>query len=260
MLQRMFTTLALLGAMIFGCGTEPGIDTASNTPPGGSAGVGGSSSSCSPGDEWACSCYGVPTGKQTCLPNGQKSVCPVCDGGASGAANSGGSSGSGGGAASGGSGGASCSCSNGVQDCDETGADCGGSCPACGPVVYLESDCIKAARNGSEICDDAAWKVEAPGNDLVLVCITDACGTIYAATNTGPPDPVDSVKRCQGWEKSGQNAWDHLAYLHTLVCTQEQQLLELDLSAHVGKTLYFGAHNKPTGGGQFTHMCIAKKK
>jgi hypothetical protein len=134
----------------------------------------------------------------------------------------------------------------------------GGSGGAPGP--YTEDDCIKAARNGSEICDDAAWKVEAPGTSLVLVCLTDAQGIIYVAKNTGPPDPVDGIKRCQGWEINGQNAWDHLDYLHQMQCTAEQQKLDLDLSAFVGTTLYFGAHNHPSGGGQFTHMCLAHAK
>ncbi len=255
MMRGKLAVFTLCALALAACGGEEGSGTASNSPPGGSGGVGvgGGGGSCNPGDEWVCSCFGVPNGKQTCLADGTKSTCPSCEAGTSGSAGSGGQSGGGGVDAG-------CSCTNGAQDCDETGVDCGGSCKACGPVVYLESDCIKAARNGSEICDDAAWKVEAPGNDLVLVCITDAGGTIYVSTNTGPPDPVDKIKRCQGWEKTGKNAWDNLNYLHTLICTKEQQLLELDLSAHVGKTLYFGAHNKPTGGGQFTHMCIAKKK
>ncbi len=250
---------AAVVALCSGCGDDgegaaverPASGGASGSAAGGSGGSGGA---CTPGQEWVCQCRGVPTGKQTCLPDGTVTSCPTCTGG--------GGTGGTGGAGTGGSGGDPCAgaCSNGKQDCSETGVDCGGPCKACGPVVYLESDCIKAARNGSEICDDAAWKVEAPGTGLVLVCITDAGGTIYVSSNTGPPDPVDGVKRCQGWEKNGQNAWDNLNYLHTLVCTQEQQLIDLDLSAHVGKTLYFGAHNTPTGGGQFTHMCLAKKK
>lgn len=115
------------------------------------------------------------------------------------------------------------------------------------------------ARARSEICDDAAWTVEPPGTDLVIVCLTDAGGIIYVATNTGPPDPVDGIQRCQGWELAGENAWDHLSYLYQLQCDQEQELLEIDLSAYVGQKRYFGAHHHPNGGGQLTHICLAHK-
>ncbi len=94
----------------------------------------------------------------------------------------------------------------------------------------------------------------------MLVCLTDAGGIIYVSTNTGPPDPVDKIKRCQGWEINNQNAWNNLNYLYQHTCKKEQELIELDLSNYVGQTLYFGAHNHPKGGGQFTHMCLAQKK
>lgn len=219
----------------------------------GAAGVGGG---CSPADERVCTCFGVPNGSQTCGADGRLTECPPCMG--TGGASGGG--GTGGGTA--GTGGATCTnhCSNGSRDCGETEVDCGGPCPDCAPFVYVESDCIKAARNGSEICDDAAWQVEAPGDDLVLVCLTDAGGTIYVSTNTGPPDPNDGIERCQGWEINGQDAWDNLNYLDQLVCNTEQQQIDLDLSGRVGQRIYVGAHNDPSGGGQFTHMCLARKR
>lgn len=227
------------------CGDAGGGSTA--TGAGGRGGGGGAAGACSPGEERVCLCYGVANGSQVCGADGEwQWPCPACNtGGQAGAAGSGG-----GGSGSGGSGGGA-SGSGGAAGAAGAGGSGG---------IYTEADCIKAARNGSEVCDDAAWKVEAPGTDLVLVCLTDAGGVIYVSTNTGPPDPNDGIKRCQGWEIGGQNAWDHLAYMHQLICTQEQQLIDLDLSAWVGSTLYFGAHNLPSGGGQFTHMCLAHKK
>lgn len=238
----------LVAMVLISCAQDEGA-VASNTAYGGSGGT--LAAMCTPADEVVCLCYGAKNGSRTCQPDGSLSACPACDGGTdSFAAGAGGGSG----------GGCSETCSDGIQNCNESGVDCGGPCSACWSGVYTEDDCIKAARNGSEICDDAAWKVEAPGTGLSLVCLTNAGGIIYVSTNTGPPDPVDGVKRCQGWEKTGQNAWEHLNYVVTLQCDSEQQLLELDLSSYVGQTLYFGAHNHPAGGGEFTHMCLAKKK
>lgn len=165
----------------------------------------------------------------------------------------------GGNAGSGGSGGANCPsdhCTDTLQNCTETGVDCGGGCAPC---PYVVADCIESPKNGSEICDDQAWQVQSPGSPLVLVCLNANGGTIYVASNTGPK-MTDGVERCQGWETNQLNAWDNLNYIAKLVCDADQKSLDVDLSASVGSVVYIGVHDAPAGGGHNTQSCFAWKK
>ena len=124
-------------------------------------------------------------------------------------------------------------------------------------ATYTIDDCIKSARNGSEICDDAAFHT--PSNpDLVLVCLDDNGGKAYVSSNTGPK-MSDGMARCQGWEEKGQNAWDHLNYLHAIVCDQPQKLVPLNVNA--GQKYWMGIHDHPkVGKGHFTMACLAPNK
>lgn len=228
---------------------------------------------CVPGQQVSCACPGSePGGVQVCQQNGTYSTCLNCPGGNSvwpsgpdaGVSGSGGSGGSGGAAGSGASGGSGntgpCAnhCSNGVTDCGEQNVDCGGDCPP--TAQYTWCDCLfDTPRNGSEICDDSGFVVPANPPPGVLVCLEPAGGVIYTSTNTAI-DPTDGKPRCSGWELNGQNPWDHLDYIAQLTCDAAQKTTDVDVSAYVGQTLWFGAHDNPSGGGKGTTACIAIKK
>ena len=53
------------------------------------------------------------------------------------------------------------------------------------------------------------------------------------------------------------DAWDHLAYVDSVECTADGQVLEVNLSGWAGQTMWVGAHDHPDGGGHMTHVCIA---
>jgi hypothetical protein len=84
------------------------------------------------------------------------------------------------------------SCSNGIQDGDETGIDCGGSClPCVGAACSGNATCATGACINSQ-CELATgppfWL---PGPDLMsprwgVACATDAAGTIYATGGEAP--------------------------------------------------------------------------
>ena len=116
--------------------------------------------------------------------------------------------------------------------------------------------CAEEIRNGSEICDDAKFRVPDPYTPLAIQCVTGLGGVGYVSSNTGPT-MSDGIARCQGWEENGQDAWDHLDYLDKVVCNTEGQVHEIDLSAWAGQDLWVGVHDLPEGGGHFTHVCIA---
>ena len=116
--------------------------------------------------------------------------------------------------------------------------------------------CHEEIRNGSEICDDAKFGVPDPYGPLALKCVTGEGGVGYVSSNTGPT-MSDGIARCQGWEENGQDAWDHLEYLHQVICSSEGQIHEVDLSSREGQNLWVGVHDLPDGGGHFTHVCIA---
>ena len=112
------------------------------------------------------------------------------------------------------------------------------------------------ARNGSEICDDEVFGVEA-GVQYGLLCAQAGGGISYVSRNTGPT-MSDGMERCQGWEENGQNAWDHLDYISKTICENEGDVLEIDLSDYVGGHLWFGSHDLPDGGGDMTNTCLAR--
>ncbi len=116
--------------------------------------------------------------------------------------------------------------------------------------------CDEEIRNGSEICDDAGFDVPDPYGPMALVCVTGEGGIGYVSTNTGP-EMSDGMRRCQGWEENGQDAWDHLDYLYQVRCDHDGQVKEVDLRAWTGRGLYTGVHDHPEGGGHMTHTCIA---
>ena len=116
--------------------------------------------------------------------------------------------------------------------------------------------CAEEIRNGSEICDDAKFGVPDPYTPLAIQCVTGEGGVGYVSANTGPT-MSDGIARCQGWEENGQNAWDHLDYLETIICDQTGKTVEIDLSSRAGQNLWVGVHDLPAGGGHFTHVCIA---
>jgi hypothetical protein len=116
--------------------------------------------------------------------------------------------------------------------------------------------CDKEIRNGSEICDDARFDVPDPYQTMAIVCVTGEGGIGYVSTNTGPT-MEDGIARCQGWEENNQNAWDYLDYIHKVTCTEDGQVLEIDLGNWEGRGLYTGVHDHPNGGGHMTHTCIA---
>lgn len=231
---------------------------------------------CTPGKSEACTCPNGWSGAQVCEQSGSGyGACECTASGGAGGTGSGGWPATGGGAATGGGGTASggtdgggaggsgganaCAghCANGVKDCGETSSDCGGS--ECAPCVYAQADCIQSANNGSEVCDDEAWQVGAPGKPMVLVCISSSGGVSYVSSNTGPKMP-DGVERCQGWETNSQNPWDHLQYIFKITCDSAQKQIDVDLSAQVGSVVFIGTHDNPAGGGHNNPSCLAWKK
>lgn len=114
--------------------------------------------------------------------------------------------------------------------------------------------CAEGARNGDEVCDDAGFY--ATTARTALKCESATGGVAYIATNTGPACS-DGVNRCQGWEESGQEAWDHLDYVAQLDCETDGQYLEVDLRRYDGEVLYVGSHTQPDGSGRMTWGCIA---
>jgi len=207
--------------------------------------------SCVVGHQTECPCPGGGKGVQVCNADGKSYSACDCDPGTGGVTGSGGWATGGG--QSGGAGGTAGAA--GVT----TGGTAGSAGADAGPVVYSLSDCIQSPRNGSEVCDDEGWQVQSPGKPLVLVCLDANGGTIYLANNTGPK-MSDGVARCQGWETNQQNAWDYLDYLFKLECDSDQKMLDVDLSAKVGSTVYMGVHDNPAGGGHGTQSCFAWKK
>jgi len=119
--------------------------------------------------------------------------------------------------------------------------------------------CIRGCRNGSEVCDDEGFRVPSPYVPMTLVCVSGRGGTIYVATNTGPPCLDDGVPRCRGWEERGENAWDYLEYVVQFDCTEDGRTWDIDLSAHAGEALYVGVHDDPDLGRStmMTEVCVA---
>jgi len=143
------------------------------------------------------------------------------------------------------------------DDDDDEGAD---EDPADEPTPDAPTwVCDEEIRNGSEICDDAAFGVPDPYEPRALVCVTGEGGVGYVASNTGPT-MSDGIARCQGWEENGQDAWDHLQYVEQLTCGYDGQVLEVDLEAWRGQTMWVGVHDHPLGGGHMTHVCIAHQE
>jgi hypothetical protein len=211
----------------------------------------GTAVSCVPGQQISCGCPGSGQGSQVCNADGKSyGPCAGCASGSGGLTGTGGWPGTGGSAGSGGAAGASGG-SGGVAT--------GGSAGAGGSTLYEQADCLASSSNGSEICDDEAVSVPAPGTPLVLVCLSDNGGTIYVSNNTGPV-MSDGIARCQGWETNGQNAWDYLDYIAKMTCDSVQKELDVDLSGYVGQTVWVGTHDDPAGGGHNTPTCLAWKK
>jgi hypothetical protein len=232
-----------------------------------SVGVSSSLKDCEPGELRVCECLSG-SGVQVCDDEGDDfGACECSDQGAGGNAAGGGgatSSSSSSATASSTGSGDPCAgqghCGNSLQDCGETGVDCGSDCAACGPTPYTWDDCAGAGvSNGSEICDDSPFDVFA-SVPYVMVCMNANGGIGYVSTNTGPPDPNDGVHRCQGWEISGQQAWQNLQYVAQVKCDQEQKVVPIDLSGAAGGYLYFGVHDDPNGGGNGTGFCVAQQK
>jgi len=128
--------------------------------------------------------------------------------------------------------------------------------------------CINGCRNGSEECDDQAFTV--PSSPLILVCKDGNNGVAFLASNTGPQctaaESCDGVNgnegndRCQGWERCEcEHAWDagNQVKVASLVCTEPELTLEVDLSDYIGETLWVGVHDNPDGGGHVNEVCIA---
>ncbi len=112
------------------------------------------------------------------------------------------------------------------------------------------------ARNGSEICDDEAFRVPV-GARMGLLCQEAEGGISFISANTGP-EQSDGNHRCQGWEDRGQDAWDYLDYVAKTVCSSEGKVVEVDLSAYEGQDLWFGSHDHPDGGGHMTSTCLVR--
>ncbi|MBN1774146.1 MAG: hypothetical protein JXB32_23000, partial [Deltaproteobacteria bacterium] len=121
--------------------------------------------------------------------------------------------------------------------------------------------CIQGCRNGSEVCDDEGFRVPSPYVPMALVCVSGRGGTIYVATNTGPPCLDDGVPRCRGWEERGENAWDpgNLDYVVQFACTETGRTFDIDLSAYAGSGLHVGVHDDPVLGREtmMTEVCVA---
>jgi hypothetical protein len=149
-------------------------------------------------------------------------------------------------------------CDDGCADLATDGDHCGACQRACDDgACHAGACCVESCRNGSEVCDDQAFAVPSPYVTMRLVCRNDAGGVAYVATNTGPA-MEDGIQRCQGWEAIGEDAWDHLDYIATLICNTTGQNIVVDLSDWAGEILYVGAHDLPTGGGHMTDVCIAE--
>jgi len=142
--------------------------------------------------------------------------------------------------------------------------DCAYCCPSESGCVesapnYTVSDCLVTPTNDTEICDDEGITVGGDGQ-MVLVCLGNQGGKLYVANHTGPV-MSDGIPRCQGWEENGQNAWDYLNYIDSIVCDGTQEVLEVDLSNWVGEHIYVGVHDYPSvGAGHNTMACIAYNK
>ena len=138
---------------------------------------------------------------------------------------------------------------------------------------------IGGARNGSEACDDDAFRVtDDLLGPLVVACFAgdQGNGIAYVAVNTGPEceaptcsGNVNDRPRCQGWEKCEcENAWDPdnlryatdgLGVIQILDCPPEGAIREVDLSAYAGQSLWVGSHSQPDGTGRMTEACLSRK-
>lgn len=159
-------------------------------------------------------------------------------------------------------------------------------------------DRIAKCTNGSETCDDFMFTV--PEGPIVLACHANPVvylgdGIGYIAYNSGPSCPQeegccppdagvdcavsdrlfsDGFTRCRGWEQCGcpgqicpcLDPWDYIQYASDgsgeirIACTQEGTIRDIDLSAHVGESLFGGVHTHPdrTTGAMST-ACVAHK-
>jgi len=140
-------------------------------------------------------------------------------------------------------------------------------------------DRIGGCRNGSEVCDDDAFRVtDDLLGPLVLACFAgdQGDGIAFVATNTGPQCElptcsglVNDRPRCQGWEKCEcENAWDpgNTQYasdgggpILILDCPPEGATRDVDLSAYVGQNMWVGVHTQQDGVGRMTEVCVSKK-
>jgi hypothetical protein len=239
--RTMRTCIAMLALLGVACSNGDGGTTGFAE----SAGT-----SCTPGVQQSCPCAGgAPDGVQVCAPTGDAfGACMGCAGGSEGSS----------GTSEGSSGGGTGESSGAGSSTDPTLADSSSDGGVATP--YVIEDClVDTPRNGSEVCDDTGFTVEADAAN-VLVCLEATGGQIYISTNTAI-DPTDGAARCSGWELNGQNAWDYLDYVGgPLTCDAEQKTLAIDLSPWVGQTLYIGAHEHPNGGGGGTTACMAHAK
>ncbi|MFH1434159.1 MAG: hypothetical protein ABIJ56_00445, partial [Pseudomonadota bacterium] len=74
-----------------------------------------------------------------------------------------------------------------TNPCDVCGREtrtCTGTC-TWGAWSECEGQ-IESCRNGSEICDDQAFRVPSPYVPLVMICVNGNGGVIYVSSNTGP--------------------------------------------------------------------------
>jgi hypothetical protein len=168
---------------------------------------------------------------------------------------------------------------------DAAGADAAGDTAAAMPptarwiCVGDNPGRIGGARNGSEACDDDAFRVtDDLLGPLVVACFAgdQGNGIAFVALNTGPEcaaptcsGKVNDRPRCQGWEKCEcENAWDpgNLRYatdgsgvIQILDCPPEGAIREVDLSAFAGQSLWVGAHSQPDGTGRMTEACLSLK-
>lgn len=143
---------------------------------------------------------------------------------------------------------------NPCEVCGRETRTCGESC-AWGSWSECDGQ-IEACRNGSEICDDQSFRVPSPYVPLVMICANGNGGVIYVSSNTGP-ECEDGIRRCQGWEQSGMNPWDHLEYVEREDCDVEGEVFNIDLSDYAGSVMWVGAHDQPGGGGHMTQVCLA---
>ena len=142
---------------------------------------------------------------------------------------------------------------DGSQEPGEGGEDTGASDEADESGGWV---CQETFRNGSELCDDAAFTVPADGTPTALVCVTDLGGVGYVSRNTGPTMD-DGIPRCQGWEEEGLDCAEYLDYIDRIDCLEEGAVFEVDLRPWAGETLWAGVHRQADGSGHFTDVCIA---